>query len=167
MRRPSPDELFEPPRKKQKPVPHAFVLDALAAADPYTRPMFGCTAVYVEDKIVLILREGREPPEVEGVWIATTAEHHASLRKELPSLRSISVLGPGVTGWQMIPADAVTFEEEVLHAVRLVLARDPRIGKVPKAKKPKVKAAPPRSRGDSARAGAARAGSRKPRRAPR
>lgn len=170
MRRPPPDDLFAPPRKKQKPIPHAFVLDALAPADPSTRPMFGCTAVYVEDKIVLILREGRAPPEDEGVWIATTTEHHASLRTELPSLRSISVLGPGVTGWQVIPAGAITFEEEALHAVRLVLARDARIGKVPKGKRPKgpaAKEAPPRSPAGTDRAGAARAGSRKPRRAPR
>jgi hypothetical protein len=43
--------------KQRKPVPHAFVLDAIAPLSPYTRPMFGCLAVYVKDKIVLILRD--------------------------------------------------------------------------------------------------------------
>jgi hypothetical protein len=42
------------PLKQRKPVPHAFVLEALAPLSPYTRPMFGCLAVYVKDKIVLI-----------------------------------------------------------------------------------------------------------------
>ena len=42
--------------KRGKIAPHEFVLDALASAAPTTRPMFGCLAVYVEDKIVLILR---------------------------------------------------------------------------------------------------------------
>jgi hypothetical protein len=43
--------------KRRKPIPHAFVLDAIASLSPYTRPMFGCLAIYVKDKIVLILRD--------------------------------------------------------------------------------------------------------------
>jgi hypothetical protein len=89
----------------------------------------------VGDQIVLILREKRDGDD--GVWVATTAEHHASLRGVLPSLRSITVLGPGVTGWQVIPSDADDFEDSVLKACALVRARDPRIGKVPKAKRSK------------------------------
>ena len=66
------------------------------------------------------------------MWVATTQEHHASLRREMPSLRSITVLaGGGVTGWQMLPADADDFEGSVLRACALVIAGDPRIGKVP------------------------------------
>ena len=42
--------------KQRKPIPHAFVLDAISTLSPYTRPMFGCLAIYVRDKIVLILR---------------------------------------------------------------------------------------------------------------
>ena len=135
MRKPA-DEIFEP-RRKAKPVPHAFVLDALAPADPWTRPMFGCTAIYVEEKIVLILRD--KPGGADnGVWIATSREHHTSLREVLPSLQSVSVLGPGVTGWQMLPHEGDRFEEEALAAVRMILAGDPRIGKVPAVKRPKA-----------------------------
>jgi hypothetical protein len=43
--------------KQRKPIPHAFVLDAISALYPSTSPMFGCLAIYVEDKIVLILRD--------------------------------------------------------------------------------------------------------------
>ncbi|MEY2394285.1 MAG: hypothetical protein QOF94_630 [Acidobacteriaceae bacterium] len=46
-------------------------------------------------------------------------------------MRSIHVLGKKVTGWQVLPADAQDFEEAALHACDLVLAGDPRIGKVP------------------------------------
>jgi hypothetical protein len=42
--------------KQRKAVPHEFVLDAIAPLSPETRSMFGCLAVYVQDKIVLILR---------------------------------------------------------------------------------------------------------------
>jgi hypothetical protein len=130
-----PDALFaaRPPPKK---LPFDFVLLELEELGPYTRPMFGCHAVYVEDKIVFILRDDREPPRDNGVWVATTREHHASLRRELPSLRSITVLaGGGVTGWQLLPADADGFEESVLRACELVKRCDPRIGKVPASRR--------------------------------
>jgi hypothetical protein len=117
--------------KPRKSVPHPFVLDALAPLSPVTRPMFGCLAIYVQEKIVLILRDKPGPTPDNGVWLATTQDHHASLRQEFPSMRSIQVLGRKVTGWQVLPADAPDFEHAALHACDLVLARDPRIGKVP------------------------------------
>jgi hypothetical protein len=124
--------------KAPKKVPFAFVLDELEALSPTTRPMFGCTAVYVGPRIVLILRDKQGSAD-DGVWIATTAEHHASLRAELPSIRSITVFGPGESGWQVIPAGAESFEEEALRACELVRRGDPRVGKLPK---PKRKSAP-------------------------
>jgi hypothetical protein len=45
--------------------------------------MFGCLAVYVEDKIVLVLRGRRDNTADNGVWLATTAEPHESLHREL------------------------------------------------------------------------------------
>ncbi len=98
--------------------------------------MFGCLAIYVQDKIVLILRDKPDQTADNGVWLATTAEHHQSLRREFPSMRSIEVLGSKVTGWQVLPADAPDFEEAALRACELVLAGDPRIGKVPGARRP-------------------------------
>jgi hypothetical protein len=126
------------PFKQRKPVPHQFVLDAIAPLSPDTRPMFGCLAVYVKDKIVLILRDKRESTADNGVWLATTEEHHESLRREFPNMRSVKVLGKPVTGWQLLPADAPDFEEAALRACELVLAGDPRIGKVPGSRRPKL-----------------------------
>jgi len=128
--------------KPRKQVPHEFVLDALSALSPWTRPMFGCLAIYVEDKIVLILRDKPSYEADNGVWLATTAEHHESLRREFPSMRSIGVLGKEVTGWQVLPASAPDFEESALRACELVMARDPRIGKVPGERKRKTKNGP-------------------------
>jgi hypothetical protein len=121
--------------KRPKPVPHRFVLDALAALSPETRSMFGCLAVYVGDKIVLILRDKPEPPADNGVWLATTQEHHQSLLRDFPHMRSIQVLGKKVTGWQVLPVDAPDFEEAALDACELIAARDPRIGKVPASRR--------------------------------
>src|SRR5262249_16644239 len=121
--------------KRRKRVPHEFVLDAIASMSPFTRSMFGCLAVYVHDKIVFVLRDKRETAADNGVWLATVPEHHESLRREFPSMRSIAVLGKKVTGWQVLPADAADFEEAALHAADLVLAGDLRIGKVPGSRK--------------------------------
>jgi hypothetical protein len=127
------DPLFA--RKPGKAIPYAFVLDELADLDPWTRPMFGCTAVYVGERIVFILREKKGDWVDNGVWVATTREHHASLLKVLPTLRSIAVFGGGETGWQVLPADSDDFDESVLRACALVKAGDARIGKVPKPKR--------------------------------
>ncbi len=126
----SDDALFAP--KPRKAIPHEFVLDALAEFEPITRPMFGCHAVYVRDKIVLILRDKAGDSVDNGVWLATTQEHHESLRREFPTMRSIGVFGKAVTGWQILPVDAPDFEECALRACELIAAKDPRIGKVPK-----------------------------------
>lgn len=123
-------DLIFAPKRKEKPVPHAFVLDALERVAPTTRPLFGCLAVYVGEKVVLALRE-KGVDDDDGVWIATTKDHHASLVTELPSMRSIGVLGDGVTGWQILPSDSPDFEEEAIRACELILAGDPRIGKIP------------------------------------
>lgn len=123
--------------KAKKTAPFQFVLDELESLSPYTKPMFGCTAIYVDEKIVLILRDRETSQEDNGIWIATTQEHHASLKREFPMMRSIQVFGPGVTGWQVLPADDSGFEEAVLNVCSLIRDRDSRIGKIPAQKKTK------------------------------
>jgi hypothetical protein len=93
--------------------------------------MFGCLAVYVKDKIVLILRDRTDARADNGVWLATREADHASLRHEFPNMRSIQMFGTPKTSWQILPADANDFEESAMRACELVLARDPRIGRVP------------------------------------
>ena len=122
--------------KQRKPVPHEFVLDALSHLSPRTNPMFGCLAVYVKEKIVMVLRDKADAATPDnGVWLATTHEHHASLKQEFPNMRSISVLGKKITGWQLLPLDAPDFEESALRACELISRADPRIGKLPKRKR--------------------------------
>lgn len=115
------------------------MLEALSALSPWTRLMFGCTAVYVGEKIMLILRDRQGAASDNGVWLATTETHHESLRLEFPRMRSIEVFGKEVTGWQVLPVDAPDFEETALHACELILAGDPRIGKLPKPRKARTR----------------------------
>lgn len=121
----------------RKAIPYEFLLDALTALAPRARPMFCCLAIYVGDKLVLILRDKPGSPADNGVWLATTRQHHESLRRHFPNMRSIQVLGKAVTGWQVLPANAPDFEQAALHACELVAAGDPRIGEVPKPRRRK------------------------------
>ncbi len=118
----------------KKFVPFDFVLEELRDLNPTIKPMFGAFGLYVESKIVFILREKESNTEDNGIWLATTAEHHESLQDEFPSMRSIQMFGPGPTGWQILPSDSDDFEESVLKACVLVKRNDIRLGKVPKTK---------------------------------
>lgn len=124
-------------KPKPKKIPFEFVFDYLLPLEPVTKPMFGCLALYLGNKIVLILRERKDHPDANGVWLATSSEHHESLKQELPSMRSIYILSDGKaeTNWQMLPADADDFETSVIKVCEMVKHGDKRIGKVPKERK--------------------------------
>jgi hypothetical protein len=118
-------------------IPFEFVLEELDRIHPRVKPMFGCYAIYAGEKLVLILRQRNDFTDDNGVWLAAHHEHHASLKKEFPCMRSVRLLGSFETVWQNIPADEDDFEELVLKACHLILKGDVRIGKIPKQKKKK------------------------------
>lgn len=123
-------------KKNPKPVPFNFVIENLSVANPTVKAMFGAYAIYLHNKIVLILRDKKDTDS--GVWIATTPEHHLSLKKDFPNMRSIEVFGPGESGWQVMPLDADDFETSVNKVCEFILKGDERIGKIPKLKKKKT-----------------------------
>src|ERR1700677_5071417 len=87
--------MRRPAKPQQKP-PHVFVLEALAPLDPEVRRMFSGFAVYLGDRLVCMLREHKESPRDNGVWLVlseATNPADPSLRREFPSLRSIDLLG--------------------------------------------------------------------------
>jgi len=119
---------------KQK-IPFEFVLEELDRMHPRVRPMFGCYAIYVGEKLVLILRQRKDHEYDNGVWLAIPHEHHPTMKKEFPCLRSVRLLGTVETVWQNIPVEDDDFETLVLKACGLILKGDLRIGKIPKPKK--------------------------------
>ena len=122
--------------KKTKQIPFDFAIENLHALQPVVKPMFGAHAVYAGNKIVLILRDKNDADS--GVWIATSVEHHESLRKEFPNMRSIEVFGPGVSSWQVLYKEDIDFEEKVNLVCDLIIKGDERIGRMPKPKKKKA-----------------------------
>lgn len=135
----------------KKVIPFDFVLEQLEPLDVHTKPMFGCTAIYEGHRLLLILRDRPDYPEANGVWLATSIEHHESLRPEFPSMTDLTILGKPPTHWQVLPATSEDFEESALRACELCLARDPRIGKIPKTRKTSknTKASPSRTKSGS------------------
>jgi hypothetical protein len=120
----------------KKPLPFNFVFEYLLPKEPLVKPMFGCHALYLGKKIVIILRKRGTHTGMNGVWFATSREHHGTLRKLIPSMRSIPMLGKHPTNWQMIPEKSSDFESGVITVCRLVVKGDPRIGKIPARKRP-------------------------------
>jgi hypothetical protein len=120
--------------KPRKALPFEFVLEALGSTPITTRAMFGCHAIYVGEKVVLMLRQKEYDTDDNGVWIATKPEHHESLRREFPHLRPIRLMGGKIASFQNLPAEAPDFEEAAVRACELIRAKDARIGNVPKRK---------------------------------
>jgi hypothetical protein len=125
--------------KKSASIPFEFVLEQLLSLEPTVKPMFGCHSIYIGPKLVITLRNKDSHQDDNGIWISTKTEHHESLKKIFPAMRSIHVLGKGATNWQILPADADDFEESAFNLCRLILKNDPRIGNIPKPKKSKTR----------------------------
>ncbi len=115
----------------------------------FTRPMFGCHAIYVDEKIVLIMRkkEDRKRQPDNGLWVVVRSEFIEEIRKDFPNLQPIEMFahlkGQALSKWLNLREDDPQFEEDALRICQLVIQEDPRIGKVPqkkkKTKKPKSK----------------------------
>lgn len=125
--------------KNKTSIAFEFVIENLSKLDVTVRAFFGCHSIYLGERMLLTLRKKKEHPRDNGVWIATTHEHHESLQKIFPSMRSIELFGSLPTSWQNIPFDADDFEESVNTVCELILRNDPRIGKIPKKKKKSAK----------------------------
>lgn len=99
--------------------------------------MFGCHAIYVDHKIMFVTRRKPVHNNSNGIWIATSHEHHESLKKDFPSLESVHVLndGKGETSWRLLHEDAEDFETSAIRLCELIKEGDERIGKIPKPKK--------------------------------
>ena len=124
-------------KKKANSIAFPFLLDLLIGLDYKIKPMFGCHAIYKEEKILMILRSKADHKESNGVWIATEFQHHESLIKIFPCLIDVNILSPqgNKTAWQMIPSNTENFEECVVLLCQMILKGDKRIGKIPKRKR--------------------------------
>lgn len=126
-----------PAKPKRRSAPFPFIIEALAPLEPEVRPMFSGFAVYLGEKIALMLRDSPKQPEDNGVWLVfseTANLADAEIRKDFPSIRLIKLLGGKIAHWRLIPADSSTFESEAVHACELLLKHDLRFGRIPQSR---------------------------------
>lgn len=129
---------FAPLVHKQRDIPFDFVLERLEPLGPTTRAMFGSTGVYLDERVICILR--KKGDRDDGVWLCFEPERQEEVLQLLPALQRIDVLGH-VRNWRKLSATSPSFEEDVLRMCRLLLDGDTRIGKLPDRLKAKKKAA--------------------------
>lgn len=117
-------------------LPFDFVLDYLPSA-VIVRKMFGMHYIYLGKKIMLILRERGNEPELNGIWAAVNKKHHKSLKKEVSEFRVLSVNDDERQGnWLFIPVNTEEFEAAAIKLCELIAHGDQRIGRP--TKKPPV-----------------------------
>lgn len=105
-----------------KLVPYDFVFDYLPGS-VIVKPMFGMHYVYLGKKIMLILRNRTNEPELNGVWLATVRKHHDSLKEDIPPLGAAFMAGDERAGnWLFVHPDADGFEEAVIKMSELIAA---------------------------------------------
>lgn len=100
--------------------------------------MFSGFAVYVGDRIVLMLRDSAISQTDNGVWLVLSESANPDdpkLRREFPSIRKIRLLHGKIRHWLLIPSDGPDFETEALHACDLVQLKDPRFGRIPASRR--------------------------------
>ena len=92
--------------------------------------MFGFTYVYLDDKLLLSLRNSVKQRRFNGVWLYTLSEHIESLRREFPALPKRSFWRSGKNGWIILASTLDDFEEYTYKACELILQGDQRLGRV-------------------------------------
>lgn len=90
--------------------------------------MFGCEALYLHGRLVLVLAASGEP--WNGLLVCTSREYHKELTRLVPELKRHSVLGKWLYVSQMHPA----FETAVARIMDLVANGDERVGVEPKSR---------------------------------
>jgi len=113
--------------------PYDFIFDYLPDGI-IVRWLFGMHYIYFDRKNILILRDAAKEPQLNGIWLATTQAHHASLRAELPGIMTILADKPGKkdSSWMYIPKNSDHFETTAIRLCDLISRRDQRIGVVTK-----------------------------------
>jgi hypothetical protein len=100
-----------------KKIPFDFLIEELSSINPLVKAFFGAHGVYRGEVILFILRKKEEHTDDNGIWVATYKEHHDSLKKEIPDLRNINLLG-GDTNWSDALAGPVFGSEDAKEGMR-------------------------------------------------
>jgi len=111
--------------KKQHPL--LWVVDPLMEEPSYLeKSMFGCLAIYLHGKLMLVLASGEEP--WDGLLVPTEHQFHDAIQKEFRDVVQHSVLKK----WLYLPEATEDFETVASDIVEAVRMNDQRFGVEPK-----------------------------------
>jgi len=122
--------------KKKKPQnPFLWVVDPIIEEPSYIdKAMFGCRAIYLHGRLVLLLTSGAEP--WNGLLIPTDHQFHESIKQDFFSV----VQHPVLKKWLYLPEASEDFESVASDIVETIRTGDQRFGVEPKERKRKKKA---------------------------
>jgi hypothetical protein len=110
--------------KKQHPI--LWIVESLMEEPSYLeKPMFGCLAIYLHGRLMLVLASGEEP--WNGLLIPTEHQFHNSIKKDFNEVVQHSVLKK----WLYLPEATEDFETVVSDIVDAVRMYDQRFGVEP------------------------------------
>lgn len=131
------------PRAVKPPHPLEWIAEPLLDEPSFVlKSWFGGRTIMLNGLHHLFLTTQGEP--WQGVLVCTFHEHQPSLLEEFASLRPHPILKK----WLYLPESAETFERDARQLVKLVRARDPRLGIPPSPKKKRGPAKRPIRFGD-------------------
>jgi hypothetical protein len=113
-------------KKKKKQHPLLWVVESLMEEPSYLeKPMFGCLAIYLHGRLMLVLASGEEP--WDGLLIPTEHQFHDAILKEFRDVVQHSVLKK----WLYLPEATEDFESGASDIVEAVRMNDLRFGVEP------------------------------------
>ena len=117
-------------KKPKPPHPLLWIVEPLMyEPDYFERPMFGCLAIYLHGRMVLVLCSGKEP--WNGLLVPTDHQFQESLLRDFAGLRQHTVLKK----WLYLPEKSASFESTAPEIVEKIRTGDTRIGVEPKERK--------------------------------
>jgi hypothetical protein len=115
-------------QSKKKPKQHTllWVVEPLMEEPSYLeKPMFGCLAIYLHGRLMLVLASGEEP--WDGLLIPTEHQFHDAIQKEFSDVVQHSVLKK----WLYLSEATEDFETVASDIVEAVRMNDQRFGVEP------------------------------------
>lgn len=110
-------------------IPYDFIINELYPLRPKIKKMIGCYGLFVDSKLVLLLRDRDNQPEFNGVFVATQPAYFEQLQKEIHTSHMEFDIDGVPHSYIFISEDLPVFNELVTKACNLIKAGDARIGK--------------------------------------
>ena len=91
--------------------------------------MIGCYGLFVNKKLLLLLRDRDNQPEFNGIFVATQPEFFDALQHEIHTSKMEFDLDGEAHSWIFLSEDLPDFNAKVKKACEMIKAGDVRIGK--------------------------------------